>query len=67
MRKSVIRHDPGFDPLAWKYQAFFDGEELENCFTADEEEGKAWVYAINDKIYPPEQEIKCLEGKVKLQ
>jgi hypothetical protein len=44
MRISIFRDDPGFTEQAYQYHIFVDGVERTDCFTADEEEGKAWAY-----------------------
>ena len=59
MRKSVLRLDPGYDIEAHLYEVFFDGEILDNCLTADEDEG--FVLVINDF-----EGTKKLYGKIKL-
>lgn len=68
MRKSVKKNDPGYDAEAHKYTVYFNGEKLDNCFTADEEKGEAWVYALNRDgdfiIDNGEMATKCLSGKV---
>ena len=72
MRKSVRKNDPGYDLEAPKCKVFIDGKELYHCFTADEEEGKAWVYET-DKFghiiidnYGEEPREKCLRGVVRI-
>lgn len=77
MRKSVIKDDIGYDPKVNKYSVLLNGERLDHCFTADDEEGKAWVYqtdenddyllnetktAILKKVVTGNVEIVC-EGK----
>ena len=44
MRKSVRQSDIGYDPQAQKYIIYFNGEKINNCFTADEEIGEVHVY-----------------------
>lgn len=50
MRLSIREDDPGYDPRAIKdCKAFIDGVEItERCYTADEEEGKAWCFKHNE-------------------
>ena len=71
MRKSVSRNDSGYDPGAHKWKVLLNGEELPNCFTADEERGEAFVYEKDKSgnfILDNYEEIKekRLKGKVKL-
>ena len=51
MRLSVRKEDAGYDPDTCMHaKVFVDGEEVSSrCFTADEEEGKAWCYKLNDE------------------
>ncbi len=73
MRLSVRRDDPGHSPEALRCRVFVDGVDVTNrCFTADEEEGKAWCYAHNDRGQPyanswgkPVEEV--LKGKVEIR
>ena len=62
MRKSVNKNDPGYDPEAYRYEAFLDGIKLDLCFTADEELGKAWIYKDNKS-----NEVIELSGKVEIK
>lgn len=39
MRLSVEPEDDGYSPNANNYSAFLDGEKINYCITADEEEG----------------------------
>ncbi len=50
MRLSVDKDDPGYDSDALQNcKAFIDGVEItERCYTADEEEGKAWCFKLNE-------------------
>lgn len=47
MRISVLKDDPGYRPDAHRFKVFLNGVFLEDCHTADEELGKAAVYAYN--------------------
>lgn len=47
MRISVLKDDPGYRPDAYRFKVFLDGRFLEDCHTADEELGKAAVYAYD--------------------
>ena len=67
MRRSIRKNDPGYDPLAYQYEVFFNGTKIENCFTADEEKGEAWVHVITGKGPHAQQHIECLSGEVHLQ
>ena len=49
MRISVMKTDPGYIPDAHKHLAFLDGNPLFNCFTADEEQGTAWVHKTDEE------------------
>ena len=40
--------DTGYHPLAYQCKVLLDGIELFGCFTADEEERKAYCYAMDD-------------------
>ncbi len=48
MRLSCNLSDPGFSPECFKFDIFFNGEILNNCITADEEEGFALVYRTDE-------------------
>lgn len=50
MRLSVDKNDPGYDSEALKNcRSFVDGVEVtDRCYTADEEEGKAWCFKHNE-------------------
>ncbi len=50
MRLSADKDDPGYDAEALKdCKSFVDGVEITNrCYTADEEEGKAWCFKLNE-------------------
>jgi hypothetical protein len=47
MRMSVRKDDPGYDPNAVLFIPYLDGVKLDNCFTADEEEGKAYCFSLD--------------------
>jgi hypothetical protein len=68
MRLSVHKDDPGCSLHAYGAKAFVDGKEIENCFTADEELGKAWAYDL-DAFEPGMEDIPVKEytGKVEIQ
>ena len=72
MRKSVRKNDPGYDLRAYKCQVFVDGQKVDDCFTADEEKGEAWVFD-RDKSghfiidnYGERPREKCLKGVVRI-
>lgn len=44
MRKSVFEYDPYYDPKAYRYEVFLDGQKIDYCHTADEELGVAYCY-----------------------
>ena len=44
MRISTKQDDAGYNPVAYKYRAYLDGNELGLCFIADEEKGEAHCY-----------------------
>ncbi len=49
MRLSVKKDDPGFDADTQHCQIFVDGLDVTaRCYTADEEEGKAWCFKHNE-------------------
>lgn len=48
MRISVRKTDPGYRPDAIRFMVKLNGELLADCFTADEEQGKAWVFDRNE-------------------
>ena len=75
MRISVNQGDPAFDVrLGRSHEAriLVDGVAVANCFTADEEKGEAWCFALNDDgqmyIDPASQEpaVSVLRGVVKI-
>lgn len=51
MRLSIREDDPGFDmEKSCHCKIFVDGDDVTSiCYTADEEEGAAWCYALNDE------------------
>ena len=49
MRISVKKEDLGYRPDAFSVRVKLDGEEIKDCFTADEELGEAHCVARNDK------------------
>ena len=71
MRISVLHHDPGYSPDAYKIEVFFNGERQTDCVIADDEAGKIWSYdltpqgcIIMDDIGNPK--IICKTGEVKI-
>tara|TARA_R110000851_G_scaffold244379_1_gene397189 strand:- start:56 stop:442 length:387 start_codon:yes stop_codon:yes gene_type:complete len=48
MRISTKQDDAGYNPVAYKYRAYLDGNELGLCFIADEEKGEAHCWAKDD-------------------
>ena len=48
MRISTDEGDKGYSPLSHKFKVMFDGELLDDCFTADEELREAWCYHKNE-------------------
>jgi hypothetical protein len=73
MRISVRKGDPGYKLDAFKHEVFLDGEKLQRCFTADEETGQAWVYAIDKQgkliidNYGRKSKERILTGKVEIR
>jgi len=71
MRISVDKKDPGFKKNSALHCVLFNGEKLDNCFTADEGMSKAWIFIVdsndqimlNDKRQP---QTACLNGKVEI-
>lgn len=47
MRLSVMPGDVGFSPMALRAHVYLDGQRLPYCFTADEERGEAFVFAVH--------------------
>ena len=72
MRISVRKDDPGFHPKAMQCTIFVDGVDVTNrCYTADEEQGKAWCFKHNkenrpflDPDTPNKVAAEVLTGKV---
>lgn len=71
MRISINEKDRGFHPLAYLAKVKFNGVEIKNCFTADEERGEAHCYIIGESGHSlanrdnePLKEIK--HGKVEI-
>ncbi len=63
MRISVIESDPGFNSkLSLLVAIFLDGEKLDNCFTADEELGIAYCWAVDARgnFIPDPENIESL-------
>lgn len=48
MRVSVTPGDPGYQRDTQNFQITLDGERVERCLTADEEEGFVEVLAVDD-------------------
>lgn len=49
MRISVTKSDPGYFEGAYRCTAYLDGVKIDNCLTADEEEGLALCYDMSDE------------------
>jgi hypothetical protein len=49
MRISVTKSDPGYFEGAHRCTAYLDGVKLDNCLTADEEQGLALCYDMSDE------------------
>jgi len=51
MRVSCRKDDPGYDPvLCMHVKILCDGVDITNrCYMADEEEGKAFCFSLNEK------------------
>lgn len=49
MRISVREDDPGYHPMAFGAKVFVDGARIDWCFTADEEQGVAYCFAVDDE------------------
>lgn len=69
MRISVLKDDPGYRQDAHRFKVFLNGMFLEDCHTADEELGKAAVYAYNSNgeiLRDADNNLFsiCLEGEV---
>ncbi len=47
MRISCSLDDPGFSPICYKFDIYLNGDLINHCVTADEEEGYVLVYRIN--------------------
>ena len=48
MRSSIRENDRGYTTDAWNHKVYVDGVEMDKCFTADEEEGIAYCYAVDE-------------------
>jgi len=48
MRLSLRKSDPGFSHQAFGAKALLDGKEVQDCFTADEEQGIVYCYFRNE-------------------
>ena len=71
MRLSVITSDPGFDPIKTNMKVFLDGVYLDNCLTADEEEGMVLIYSKDKnglyiRLGMSEIQTEVKYGKVKI-
>ncbi len=44
MRVSAKKNDPGYVKNPFDYKVFLNGIEIQDCFTADEEQGIAYIY-----------------------
>lgn len=54
MRVSVEEHDPGYrnEATTGKYEAYLDGEKVEMCITADEDQGYIKKYKLDSEGEP---------------
>lgn len=48
MRLSIIENDKGYNATAYLSKVLLNGIELNNCITADEDEGYCLVYKTDD-------------------
>jgi hypothetical protein len=72
MRKSIIKQDPGYDPEAWKYSVYLDGERIEYVFIADEENEFVTIFDPSIagsfmKGKPGQPVMKVLNGEVEIK
>lgn len=65
MRKSVLKNDPAYDPLAGEFMVLLDGMPLNDCVTADEERGEALVY-VRPRAPFTRWGVQWLVGKVEI-
>lgn len=71
MRLSVRKDDPGYSKHAFGAKVLLDGVEVEQVFTADEEQGALWRYCTNDHgalVSDPSGKVpeECLTGVVQI-
>jgi hypothetical protein len=74
MRVSVHEEDPGYrHDASYAYKVLLDGCDVTaNCYTADEEEGMVYRYAVNaegEKFVNPNTEmpaVEVLQGEVEI-
>lgn len=64
MRMSVRKSDAGYREDAAAYVVLFNGFVLDDCYTADEETGEAWIYDRQNRWAYKE---KKLEGRVEIR
>lgn len=48
MRVSALPGDPGYRRDYDRFRVFLNDRPLEHCYAADEEQGVAWVYIIEE-------------------
>lgn len=63
MRVSVREDDPGYLPGVYLVEVFIDSAPVSHCFTADEEKGIAYCYALDGKgrPYADPEKLGCLK------
>lgn len=73
MRVSVIKEDPGYiGRHITGYEVYLNGEKLDNCITADEEQGIALVFVTDEhgKLVMNEERTdlvkKWVKGDIKI-
>ena len=71
MRLSTNTKDKGYDPSSTYRKVYLDGKELDNCCTADEEEGMAIVYVEDEngdyEFDQFELKTRIVYGKVEIR
>mgnify|MGYP000105891238 CR=1 FL=1 len=63
MRSSVKEGDQGYHPLAHKCKVTLNNEDIDNCFTADEELGEVHVN-VEDENYQYIIEDDCIKTEI---
>jgi len=64
MRISVRKNDAGYREDAYQFVILLNGCVLDECFTADEETGEAWIYDRQNRWAYKE---KKLTGRVEVK